>query len=88
MSPIPTDSCGGMARLLKPDGEIVIECPYVRDLVEHCEFDTIYHQHLCYFSVTALDQSVPPPRAVPQPGAEDPIHGGSLRLFVGKVEAR
>ena len=28
----------------------------MRDLIDHCEFDTIYHEHLCYFSVTALDR--------------------------------
>ncbi|UWU48190.1 methyltransferase domain-containing protein [Limnospira platensis] len=43
----------GIYTLLKPDGVAVIEAPYVVDLVDHCEFDTIYHQHLCYFSVTA-----------------------------------
>ena len=32
----------------------VLEFPYLRDLVRKCEFDTIYHEHLCYFSVTAL----------------------------------
>src|SRR5690606_18309656 len=45
----------GIAVLLKQDGVAVLEMPYVVDLIEHCEFDTIYHQHLCYFSVTALD---------------------------------
>ena len=78
---------GGMARLLKPDGEIVIECPYVRDLVEHCEFDTIYHQHLCYFSVTALDRLFRRHGLFLNRVLRTPIHGGSLRLFVGKVEA-
>ena len=46
----------GIAILLKHNGVAVIEAPYVVNLVEHCEFDTIYHQHLCYFSVTALDK--------------------------------
>jgi predicted TPR repeat methyltransferase len=46
----------GIATLLKDDGVAVIECPYVRDLIDHCEFDTIYHEHLCYFSVTALSR--------------------------------
>ncbi len=32
-----------------------IEVPYVKDLIDRCEFDTIYHEHLCYFSLTALD---------------------------------
>ncbi|NER84297.1 MAG: methyltransferase domain-containing protein, partial [Leptolyngbya sp. SIO1D8] len=44
----------GISILLKEDGLAVIEAPYLLDLIEHCEFDTIYHQHLCYFSVTAL----------------------------------
>ena len=38
----------GFGLLLKDDGNAVIECPYLLDLIEHCEFDTIYHQHLCY----------------------------------------
>ena len=33
----------------------MVETPYVKDLVERTEFDTIYHEHLCYFSLTALD---------------------------------
>jgi len=45
----------GMRALLHPDGVVVIEVPYLRDFLEHCEFDTIYHEHLCYFSVASLD---------------------------------
>jgi SAM-dependent methyltransferase len=78
---------GGMARLLKSDGEIVIECPYVRDLVEHCEFDTIYHQHLCYFSVTAVDRLFRRHGLFLNRVLRTAIHGGSLRLFVGKHAA-
>ena len=33
---------------------VVVEAPYVRDMIDHGEFDTIYHEHLCYFSLTAL----------------------------------
>ncbi len=43
----------GIARLLKPDGAAVIEVPWVRNLIDGLQFDTIYHEHLCYFSVTA-----------------------------------
>ncbi len=46
----------GVTLLLKDDGVFVVEVPYVLDLIEHCEFDTVYHQHLCYFSLTALDR--------------------------------
>jgi SAM-dependent methyltransferase len=72
----------GMRVLLKPDGVAVIECPYVVDLVDHCEFDTIYHQHLCYFSVTALDRLFRRHGLFLNAVERTSIHGGSLRLFV------
>jgi SAM-dependent methyltransferase len=40
----------GMKRLLAPGGLITVENPYVRDLIDNCEFDTIYHEHLYYHS--------------------------------------
>src|SRR5215217_2935851 len=46
----------GIALLLKEDGVAIIEVPYVRTMIDNVEFDTIYHEHLCYFSVTALDR--------------------------------
>src|SRR5262249_15085105 len=45
----------GIRILLAEDGIATIENPYVRDLVQHCEFDTIYHEHFCYFSCTAVN---------------------------------
>ena len=45
----------GISILLKDHGLAVIEVPYLKELIDHCEFDTIYHEHLCYFSITALD---------------------------------
>src|SRR5262249_21729133 len=44
----------GIRLILADDGVAVIEAPYVRDMIDHAEFDTIYHEHLCYFSLTAL----------------------------------
>jgi SAM-dependent methyltransferase len=69
--------------LLKPDGVAVIEVPYLIDLVNHCEFDTIYHQHLCYFSVSALVRLFEKHGLSLNDVARTKIHGGSLRLFVG-----
>lgn len=77
----------GIATLLKDTGVAVIEVPYVVDLVDHCEFDTIYHQHLCYFSVTALDQLFRRHRLFLNDVQRTRIHGGSLRLFVESHEA-
>jgi SAM-dependent methyltransferase len=72
----------GVRTLLKPTGVAVIEAPYVVDLVDHCEFDTIYHQHLCYFSVTALDALFRRHGLFLNDVRRVPIHGGSLRLFI------
>ena len=78
---------GGIAELLKPDGVAVIEVPYVRDLIERLEFDTIYHEHLCYYSVTALDHLLEQHDLVLADVERIPIHGGSLRLFIRKAGA-
>jgi SAM-dependent methyltransferase len=74
----------GIAALLKEDGLVVIECPYVRDLVDSCEFDTIYHQHLCYFSVHALDKLFRRHGLYINDIKHTAVHGGSLRIFLGK----
>ncbi len=71
----------GIAMLLKPDGLAVIEVPYVKDLVDCVEFDTIYHEHLCYFSLTALSQLFSRHGLRIVDVERIPIHGGSLRLF-------
>jgi SAM-dependent methyltransferase len=75
----------GMAALLHDDGVVVIETPYVRDLVERAEFDTIYHEHLCYYSLTALDALFRRHGLVIQHVEHLAIHGGSLRLFAGRA---
>jgi SAM-dependent methyltransferase len=77
----------GIHLVLKRTGVAVIEVPYVVDLVDHCEFDTVYHQHLCYFSVTALDRLFRRHGLFLNHVKRVPIHGGSLRLFVEPREA-
>ena len=76
----------GIKILLKETGVAVIEAPYVVDLVEHCEFDTIYHQHLCYFSVTALDNLFRRHGLYFNHVERTAIHGGSLRIYVEPTE--
>ena len=76
----------GIRTILKSDGVAVIEAPYVVDLVDHGEFDTIYHQHLCYYSVTALDALFRRHDLYLNDVKQVPIHGGSLRMFVEPVE--
>jgi hypothetical protein len=74
----------GINLLLKDEGTAIIEVPYVKDLVDNSEFDTIYHEHLCYFSLTALDRLFSRHGLIIQDVECVPIHGGSLRLFVGR----
>lgn len=76
----------GIRILLKAGGVAVIEAPYVKDLVDRCEFDTIYHEHLCYFSLTALDRLFRRHALFVNRVEHLPIHGGSLRLFVEPFE--
>ncbi len=76
----------GLGRLLKNDGVAVIEAPYVRDLIEHCEFDTIYHEHLCYFSVTSANHLFRQHGLFLNRVKWMPIHGGSMRYYVEKRE--
>jgi len=69
-----------MSTLLAPHGLVVMEFPYVRDLIDHGEFDTIYHEHHCYFSVTAV-RSLFQRHGLHLVSVEHlDIHGGSLRV--------
>lgn len=74
----------GINILLKEQGTVVIEVPYLKELMDRVEFDTIYHEHLCYFSLTALDCLFQRQGLVIVAVEELPIHGGSLRIFVEK----
>jgi hypothetical protein len=78
----------GISLLLKDSGIAVIEVPYLKDLIDHVEFDTIYHEHLCYFSLTALDRLLQRHGLIIVDVERTPIHGGSLRLFVSKGDGR
>lgn len=70
----------GVAAVLKPSGIAQFEFPYVKDLIDHCEFDTIYHEHLCYYSLTALDRLFRRHGLRCHHVQRTPIHGGSLRV--------
>ncbi len=76
----------GIGILLKDSGVAVIEAPYAKDLIDHNEFDTIYHEHLLYLSVTSLDNLFRRHNLYLNDIKHLSIHGGSLRLFVEKHE--
>jgi hypothetical protein len=78
----------GIAIMLADDGVAEIEVPYVRELIDNLEFDTIYHEHLCYFSVMSLDSLFHRHGLCLNRVRRVPIHGGSLRLTVGRRRDR
>jgi SAM-dependent methyltransferase len=80
--PSPRAFAGAVARLLRPDGVAVIEVPYVKDLIDGVQFDTIYHEHFSYFSLTALEPIWAAAGLVLADVERIAIHGGSLRLLV------
>jgi SAM-dependent methyltransferase len=74
----------GIAILLADDGVATIENPYVRELVDHCEFDTIYHEHFSYFSCTSVDRLMRR-HGLRLVGVQPfPVHGGTLRWWVAR----
>ncbi|MFB3894206.1 MAG: methyltransferase domain-containing protein [Phycisphaerae bacterium] len=81
------DFVEGFHVLLKDDGLAVFEFPYLRDLIDHVEFDTIYHEHMCYFSATSVDALFRRHGLFINHVERISIHGGSLRLYVQPKEA-
>lgn len=74
----------GIAHLLKNTGVAVFEFPHVMQLIERCEFDTIYHEHLCYFSLTAVQALFGRHGLTIFDVEQLPTHGGSLRIYASK----
>ncbi len=72
----------GIRIIMKEDGIGVIETPYVKTLIDDCKFDTIYHEHLFYYSLTALDSLFRQHSMHLVDVEQVSIHGGSLRIFV------
>lgn len=70
----------GLRAFVKDSGAIIVEVPYVRDMIEGVEFDTVYHEHLCYFSLTALSGLFARHALAIHDVERLPIHGGSLRI--------
>ena len=77
----------GVRQVLRPSGIAIIEVPWVRELVRNVEFDTIYHEHLCYFSLHALVALFRRHAMTVTTVETMPIHGGSLRLWIEHAAA-
>ena len=82
------DFVAGFARLLKPAGIAVFEVAYAVDMIAAREFDTIYHEHLFYHTLHGLAPLFERHGLHLNDVERLPIHGGSLRLFVSRSDAR
>jgi SAM-dependent methyltransferase len=76
------DFVAGICAALRPDGVAVVETPYLVRFVDDREFDTIYHEHVFYYSLTAVSSLVRRHGLTVADVEEIPLHGGSLRLFI------
>jgi len=75
------DFIGGFKIVLKPKGVITLEFPHLEKLIDHNEFDTIYHEHFSYYSFIAAEAALGRHHLKVFDVEELPTHGGSLRLY-------
>lgn len=73
--------------VLAPDGKLILEFPYLIDFIENREFDTIYFEHLSYFSIRPLLNLVQDCGLNIESVTRQDIHGGSVRVTIGAGEA-
>jgi SAM-dependent methyltransferase len=83
--PDPNDFVAGIATILREDGIAEVEAPYMKDLIDNLEFDTIYHEHASYFSVTAARSLFGRHGLSLNHLRHFPIHGGSFRFTLGRT---
>ncbi len=76
------DFLRGFAELLADDGLGIVEVPYAREMLERLAYDTIYHEHLCYCTVTSLARLAEAAGLSIAHVDRVPVHGGSLRVFL------
>jgi len=80
------DFVAGFAHLLKPNGVATFEFPHLMQLVKHSQFDTIYHEHFSYLSLTAVNQIFSQNGLQVFDVQEITTHGGSLRVFAQRKD--
>ena len=83
--PDPNDFVAGMSIILREDGIAEVEAPYMKDLIDDLQFDTIYHEHLSYFSVTAAKSLFERHGLSLNDLRHFPIHGGTFRFTLGRT---
>jgi SAM-dependent methyltransferase len=91
-APDLNDFVAGLRLVLKPEGVITLEVPHLARLIEGNQFDTIYHEHFSYFSLTSIEALMAAHGLRVFDVEELWTHGGSLRVHIchagsGHVEA-
>ena len=81
-----SDFVAGFALLLKPQGVATFEFPHVLNLIAENQFDTIYHEHFSYLSLTAVQRIFMDNGLTVFDVEEHPTHGGSLRIFAQRTD--
>ncbi|WP_114972561.1 class I SAM-dependent methyltransferase [Rhodoferax ferrireducens] len=80
------DFVAGFAVLLKPQGVATFEFPHLLQLVQQCQFDTLYHEHFSYLSLTAVQRIFAANGLTVFDVQELPTHGGSLRVWARRSD--
>jgi SAM-dependent methyltransferase len=81
------DFVAGFALLLAPEGVATFEFPHLVNLIDGCQFDTIYHEHYSYLSLTAVETIFAAQGLKVFDVEEVPTHGGSLRVYACRADA-
>ncbi|MDH3294291.1 MAG: class I SAM-dependent methyltransferase [Acidimicrobiia bacterium] len=81
------DFVGGFTALLKPNGVATFEFQHLVPLVEECLFDTVYHEHYSYLSLTSVTRVLHENGLEVFDVEELPTHGGSLRVYSQRSDA-
>jgi len=84
--PAINDFVSGFALLLKPQGVATFEFPHLLRMVQECQFDTAYHEHFSYLSLTSLQRIFAANGLQVFDVQQWPTHGGSLRVFAQRAD--
>lgn len=81
------DFVEGFALLVADDGVITMEFPHLLRLIQQNQFDTIYHEHFSYFSLLTAEKAFAAHDLTVYDVEQIPTHGGSLRVFVCRMNS-
>jgi hypothetical protein len=80
------DFTAGFSILLNPDGVATFEFPHIVEMVQNNQFDTAYHEHYSYLSLTSVSRIFASNGLAIFDVEQLPTHGGSLRVFAQRAD--